>query len=57
MLIPLGPLEEPQKMCLGTKNLEHRGKAYFSISFSFPLVEGGPLVICLPAVPVVCAYG
>lgn len=44
-------------MCLGTKNLEHRGKAYFSISFSFPLVEGGPLVICLPAVPVVCAYG
>ena len=36
-------------MCLGTKNLEHRGKAYFSISFSFPLVEGGPLVICLPA--------
>lgn len=56
--LPLpGPLKEPQKICDGTGNLEHERGTYFSTSFSLPLVEGSLLVICLPVLPVVCAYG
>lgn len=36
---------------LGIENSESEGRMFLSISFSLPLIKGGPSVIFLPALP------